>query len=99
MFYQPGRRARLGTNAAQKVLGDTPTQDCRSHCRVEFIPVHASISLDGAHAYLTNAASNLASVFDASTDAVRATVRVGLHAFAIARFEHVFECSDLIPVP
>jgi YVTN family beta-propeller protein len=40
-------------------------------------PAHISVSLDGAHAYVTNAGSNSVSVIDTNTNAVSATVPVG----------------------
>jgi YVTN family beta-propeller protein len=42
------------------------------------LPVHVSISPDGAHAYVTNAGANSVSVIDTSTIAVSATVPVGV---------------------
>jgi len=41
-------------------------------------PVGVIISPDGAHAYVTNAGSNSVSVIDTSTNAVSATVPVGV---------------------
>ena len=45
---------------------------------VGVFPVHVSISPNRAHAYVTNAGSNSVSVIDTSTNAVSATVRVGV---------------------
>jgi YVTN family beta-propeller protein len=53
---------------------------------VEFVPVHVSISPDGAHAYVTNAGSNSVSVIDTSSNAVSATVPVGVHPVDAAIF-------------
>jgi YVTN family beta-propeller protein len=53
---------------------------------VEFIPVHVFISPDGVHAYVTNAGSNSVSVIDTSTNAVSATVPVGVHPVDAAIF-------------
>jgi YVTN family beta-propeller protein len=50
------------------------------------LPVHVSISPDGAHAYVTNAGSNSVSVIDIGTNAVSATVPVGVHPVNAAAF-------------
>jgi YVTN family beta-propeller protein len=45
---------------------------------VDFIPVHVSVSSDGAAAYVTNAASNSVLVIGTGTQAVTTTVPVGV---------------------
>ena len=65
---------------------DTATNTVVATVAVGFIPVHVSVSPDGAHVYVTNAGSNSVSVIDTSTNAVSATVPVGVHPVNAAIF-------------
>ncbi len=76
------------TNAGAKSVSviDTTTDTVVATIGVEFIPVHVSVSPDGARAYVINAGSNSVSVIDPSINAVSATVPVGVHPVDAAVF-------------
>jgi 6-phosphogluconolactonase len=70
------------TGALTKISGSVSVIDATANppkvvatVGVGSIPVHVTISPDGAHAFVTNAGSNSVSVIEASTNAVSATVR------------------------
>jgi YVTN family beta-propeller protein len=65
---------------------DTATNTVVATVGVGFVPVHVSVSPDGANAYVTNAGSNSVSVIDTSTNTVMVTVPVGVSPVNAAIF-------------